>query len=210
MAGKNLDTRVIHAGQSPEPVTGAVMPPVFQTSTYAQPWPAKHTGYEYSRSQNPTREALERCVADLESATHGIAFGSGLAATSTIMQTLSAGDRVVCGDDLYGGTFRLFDKVYARLGLEFSFVDLARRDPARSSRRARSWSGSSRRRTRCSRSPTSHGWPSGPTPSERVSSSTTPSRPRSSSGRSSSAQTPSSTRQRSTSTVTATWSGGLS
>ena len=130
MAGKNLDTRVIHAGQSPEPVTGAVMPPVFQTSTYAQPWPAKHTGYEYSRSQNPTREALERCVADLESATHGIAFGSGLAATSTIMQTLSAGDRVVCGDDLYGGTFRLFDKVYARLGLEFSFVDLARRDPA--------------------------------------------------------------------------------
>ena len=99
------------------------MPPVFQTSTFAQPWPAKHTGYEYARSQNPTREALERCIADLESAEHGIAFGSGLAATQTVLQTLPADARVVAGDDLYGGTFRLFTKVYAQRGIAFDFVD---------------------------------------------------------------------------------------
>ncbi|HHO54705.1 MAG TPA: PLP-dependent transferase [Deltaproteobacteria bacterium] len=127
---EHLDTAVVHAGQAPEPTTGAVMPPVFQTSTYAQPWPAKHTGYEYARTQNPTREALERCVAALESAEHGIAFGSGLAATSTVLQTLPAGGRVVAGDDLYGGTFRLFHQVYSKRDVSFSLADLTRMDPA--------------------------------------------------------------------------------
>ena len=88
-----FETQVIHAGQKHEPITGAVMTPVFQTSTYAQPWPARHTGYEYARTQNPTREALEGCVAALEGGTHGIAFGSGLAATTTVMHMLKAGHR---------------------------------------------------------------------------------------------------------------------
>ncbi len=126
----NRETLAIHGGQSHEPITGAVMPPVFQTSTYAQPWPAKHTGYEYARTQNPTREAMERCVASLEGGTEAIAFGSGLAATSTVMQTLKAGSKVVCGDDVYGGTYRLFTSTYAKFGIEFSFVDLATRAPA--------------------------------------------------------------------------------
>ncbi len=121
----HLDTRAIHAGQAPEPTTGAVMPPVFQTSTYAQEWPARHTGYEYARTQNPTREALERCVADLESAEHGIAFGSGLAATQTVLQTLPEGARVVASDDLYGGTYRLFTRVFAQRAMSFTFADLS-------------------------------------------------------------------------------------
>jgi cystathionine gamma-lyase len=116
-------TRAIHAGQHPEPTTGAVMPPVFQTSTYAQPWPAKHTGYEYARTHNPTREAMERCIANLESATHGIAFGSGLAATECVMHLLPPNPRVVCGDDVYGGTWRLFQRVFAPRGHQFTFVD---------------------------------------------------------------------------------------
>ena len=119
-----MATKAIHAGQSHEPTTGAVMQPVFQTSTYAQPWPAKHTGYEYARTQNPTREALERCLAGLEGGTHGVCFGSGLAATTAVMQTLPEGARVVCCDDLYGGTFRLFTQVFGKAGLSFSFVDL--------------------------------------------------------------------------------------
>jgi cystathionine gamma-lyase len=119
-----IETKVIHAGQVHEPITGAVMQPVFQTSTYAQPWPAKHTGYEYARTQNPTREALERCVAALENGQHGVAFGSGLAATTAVMQTLPEGAKVVAGDDLYGGTYRLFTKVFAKAGLKFSFQDL--------------------------------------------------------------------------------------
>jgi cystathionine gamma-lyase len=125
MSERRIETIAIHGGQSHEPITGAVMPPVFQTSTYAQSGPGRHTGYEYARTHNPTREALERCVAELEGGTHGIAFGSGLAATSTVMQTLKAGSKVVCGDDVYGGTFRIFTKVYAKLGVEFSFVDLS-------------------------------------------------------------------------------------
>lgn len=125
---KHLDTRCIHGGQKHEPITGAVMQPVFQTSTYAQPWPAKHTGYEYARTQNPTREALERCIANLESATEAVCFGSGLAATSTVIQALGSGAKVVCGDDLYGGTYRLFNTVFAKFGVEFSFVDLATAD----------------------------------------------------------------------------------
>jgi cystathionine gamma-lyase len=124
------ETAAIHAGQSPEPVTGSVMPPVFQTSTYAQEWPAKHKGYEYARTQNPTREALERVVAALEGGTQGIAFASGLAATSTVLQALPQHARVVCGDDLYGGTHRLFNSVYAKRGITFRAHDLTRVDPA--------------------------------------------------------------------------------
>ena len=124
-----LQTAVVHAGQAPEPTTGAVMPPVFQTSTYAQEWPAKHKGYEYARGDNPTRHALERCVAALESADHGIAFASGLAATSTVLQALPANAKVVGGDDLYGGTYRLFEKVYRKRGISFSYVDFSQADP---------------------------------------------------------------------------------
>ena len=127
--GKNrLDfaTRAIHGGQEHDPTTGAVMPPIYATSTYAQSSPGVHTGYEYSRSQNPTRFALERALADLESGTKGYAFASGLAAISTLLECLDAGDHVIASEDLYGGSFRLFDKVKKRsAGLTFSFVDLA-------------------------------------------------------------------------------------
>jgi len=119
-----IGTRAIHAGQSPDPTTGAIMTPVFLTSTYVQESPGHHTGYEYSRTGNPTRTALQDCVAALEGARHGIAFASGCAATSTIMQTLRQGDHVICGDDVYGGTFRLFDQICTRWGLQFDFVDL--------------------------------------------------------------------------------------
>lgn len=126
MPKASLATRCIHGGQGIEPTTGAVMVPVFQTSTYAQPYPAQHTGYEYSRSQNPTREALERAVASLEGGTGAVAFASGSAATAAVMHLLSAGDKVVSGDDVYGGTYRQFTKVWARHGLEFTFVDLSK------------------------------------------------------------------------------------
>jgi cystathionine gamma-lyase len=116
-------TRAIHAGQAPDPVTGAVMTPVYLTSTYAQEGPGENKGFEYSRTHNPTRFALEANLAALEEGRHGLAFASGLAATSTILQLLSAGDHVVACDDLYGGTFRLFDKVYRRMGMSFSHVD---------------------------------------------------------------------------------------
>jgi cystathionine gamma-lyase len=118
-------TRTIHAGQSPDPTTGAVMQPIYATSTYAQESPGKHKGYEYSRTQNPTRMAYERCVADLENGQQGYAFASGLAATSTFLDILDSGSHVVAMDDLYGGTYRLFEKVRKRsAGLKFSFVDL--------------------------------------------------------------------------------------
>ena len=127
--GKNrLDfaTRTIHGGQFPDPTTGAVMVPIYATSTYAQTSPGEHKGFEYSRSHNPTRFAFERCIADLESGTAGFAFASGLAAASTILETLDSGAHVIASDDLYGGSFRLFDKVRKRsAGLSFSFVDMA-------------------------------------------------------------------------------------
>ena len=124
MTKQQFATRVIHAGQSPEPVTGAVMPPIFATSTYAQKSPGKHTGYEYSRTQNPTRHAYEACVADLEEGAAGFAFASGMAAISTILELLDAGDHVIASDDLYGGTVRLFNRVRSRTAdLSFSFVD---------------------------------------------------------------------------------------
>lgn len=121
-----IGTRAIHAGQSPDPSTGAVMVPIYATSTYVQESPGVHQGFEYSRSHNPTRFAYERCVADLEGGSRGYAFASGLAATSTILELLDAGDHVLCMDDVYGGTYRLFERVRRRsAGLDFSFVDLA-------------------------------------------------------------------------------------
>ena len=120
-----LGTIAIHGGQVPDPTTGAVMTPIYQTSTYAQEALGKNKGYEYARTHNATRAALERNLAALEGAKHGLSYSSGLAATNTLMQTLSAGDHVVCGQNTYGGTFRLFDKVWRRHGLEFTFVDAA-------------------------------------------------------------------------------------
>jgi cystathionine gamma-lyase len=119
-------TRAIHAGQEPDPSTGAIMTPIYATSTYVQQSPGVHKGFEYSRSQNPTRFAYERCVADLEGGTRGFAFASGLAAMSTTLDLLDAGDHVIASDDLYGGTFRLFERVRKRsAGLEFSFIDMS-------------------------------------------------------------------------------------
>jgi cystathionine gamma-lyase len=119
-------TRTIHAGQEHDPTTGAVMVPIYATSTYAQSSPGVHKGFEYSRSHNPTRFAFERCVADLESGTAGYAFASGLAAAATILELLDSGDHVIASDDLYGGSYRLFERVRRRsAGLDFSFLDLA-------------------------------------------------------------------------------------
>jgi cystathionine gamma-lyase len=123
-----LETLAIHAGQSPDPTTGAVMTPVYLTSTYAQSSPGVHKGFEYSRSQNPTRFALEACLAALEGGKHGFAFASGLAATDCVLHLLDAGAHVVASDDVYGGTFRIFDKVFRRLGIGFTHVDMT--DPA--------------------------------------------------------------------------------
>lgn len=122
-----LGTRAIHAGQQPDPTTGAIMTPIYQTSTYVQDGPGVHKGFEYSRTQNPTRQALEGNIAGLERGKHGLCFASGCAATSAIIMCLDHGDHIVCSDDMYGGTFRLFTKVFARHGFQFSFVDM--RDP---------------------------------------------------------------------------------
>jgi len=121
---RGFATRAIHAGPLPDPLAGAVMPPIYQTSTYVQDALGRHKGYEYARTQNPTREALERNVASLEGAAHGFAFGSGLAALDAVLKLLKAGDHVVCGENVYGGSMRLMTRVYADLGLEFSFVDM--------------------------------------------------------------------------------------
>jgi cystathionine gamma-lyase len=118
-------TRAIHAGQAPDEKTGAVMTPVFLTSTYAQKSPGKHTGYDYSRTDNPTRTAYQECVAALEDGKHALAFSAGMATSDCIMHLFKPGDHIVVGDDVYGGTFRLFDKVYKKLGFEFTFVDLS-------------------------------------------------------------------------------------
>src|SRR6185503_6541187 len=123
-----ISTLAIHAGQEPDPTTGAVMTPIYQTSTYAQEALGTNKGFEYARTHNATRAALERNLAGLEGAKHGLSFSSGLAATNALIQTLSAGDHVVCGQNTYGGTFRLFDKVWKRHGLEFTFVDATRTD----------------------------------------------------------------------------------
>lgn len=122
---KNLgfSTRAVHAGQSPDPSTGAIMTPVYLTSTYVQEWPDKHKGFDYARTVHPTREALQKNLASLEGAAFGLCFASGMAATSTVIEALSSGDHVVCGNDLYGGTYRVFTKVFARFGVTFTFVD---------------------------------------------------------------------------------------
>lgn len=119
----HFETLAIHAGQDPDPLTGAVMTPIYQTATYAQEQVGKHKGYEYSRTGNPTRKALETCLATLEKAEFGLAFSSGMAATDTVLRLLQPGDHVVAGNDVYGGTYRLFEQVLRPYGLDFSFVD---------------------------------------------------------------------------------------
>ena len=120
-----FDTLAIHAGQKPDPVSGAVMTPIVLSSTFAQDGPGQHKGFDYSRAGNPTRDALEGCFAALEGAKHAIAFGSGCAATTTILLALKSGDHVVVGDDLYGGTFRIFDKVVKQFGVSATFLDMS-------------------------------------------------------------------------------------
>ncbi len=116
----DLGTRAVHAGQEPDPTTGAIMTPIFQTSTYVQPKLGEHKGFEYARTRNPTRDALERNLAALEGARHGFAFASGMAATEAVLKLLSAGDHVVSGENLYGGSHRLMVQVLERLGLRFT------------------------------------------------------------------------------------------
>ncbi|HWV72334.1 MAG TPA: cystathionine gamma-synthase [Pseudosphingobacterium sp.] len=118
-------TKAIHAGQHPDPTTGAVMTPIYQTSTYWQKSPGDHKGYEYSRGTNPTRKALEDCIASLENAQYGLAFSSGMAATDTVLRLLRPGDEVITGNDLYGGSYRIFTKVFENYGIKFHFIDLS-------------------------------------------------------------------------------------
>jgi cystathionine gamma-lyase len=133
---QGLGTRAIHAGQSPDPSTGAIMTPIYATSTYVQDSPGVHKGYEYSRTQNPTRMAYERCVADLEGGVAGFAFASGLAAASTVLDLLDSGSHVIAMDDLYGGSYRLFERVRRRsAGLDFTFLDLNDEDALRAALR---------------------------------------------------------------------------
>lgn len=122
-----LSTRAIHAGQRPDPLSGAIMTPIYQTSTYVQDGIGLNKGYEYARGKNPTRQALERNVATLEGGRHGLAFGSGMGCLDSIMKLFRAGDHIVCGENVYGGTFRLFDRILRHMGLSFSYVDT--RDP---------------------------------------------------------------------------------
>lgn len=127
----HIETLAIHAGQQPDETTGAIMTPIYQTSTYVQAAPAVHKGYEYSRTDNPTRKALEDCLAALEGAPYGLAFASGMGAIDTIFKLLKSGDHVIAANDVYGGTFRLADKVLRNFGLEFSWVDLTDLDAVR-------------------------------------------------------------------------------
>jgi cystathionine gamma-lyase len=125
-------TKAIHAGQEPDPTTGAIMTPIYQTSTYVQEAPAKHKGFAYARGKNPTRVALEKCLAALENAKHGLCFSSGMGAADTIIKLLSPGDEVIATDDLYGGTYRMFTKVFAKYGIVFHFVDMHNMDLVKS------------------------------------------------------------------------------
>lgn len=127
----HLETLAIHAGQEPDPATGAIMTPIYQTSTYVQQAPGQHKGYDYSRSGNPTRAALESLIAALEGGQHGLTFSSGLAAIDTVMRLVNPGEHVIVGNDVYGGTYRLFERVLARYGLKFTWVDLADLDAVR-------------------------------------------------------------------------------
>jgi cystathionine beta-lyase/cystathionine gamma-synthase len=121
---KGLGTLFIHAGVEPDPTTGAIMTPIYQTSTFVQSAPGQHKGFEYARSQNPTRQALEKAYAAIEHAKYGLAFSSGVAATDAVMKLLVPGDHVVAASDMYGGTYRLFTKIYAKMGIRFTFVDM--------------------------------------------------------------------------------------
>src|SRR5216110_2024024 len=117
-------TKFIHAGAEPDPSTGAIMTPIFQTSTYVQSAPGVHKGFEYARSQNPTRKALEEALAIIENGKYGLAFSSGVAATDAVVKLLQPGDEVIAGNDMYGGTYRLFSKVFEKFGLKFHYVDM--------------------------------------------------------------------------------------
>jgi len=131
-----FDTDVIHAGQRPDPVTGAVSMPIYQTSTYVQESIGRHKGYEYARSQNPTREAYERCVAALEGGTEAFAFASGLASISAVVKLLKAGDHVIAADNMYGGTYRMFETIYRPLGVHFEYLDTSDLTAVRAAMRA--------------------------------------------------------------------------
>src|SRR4028119_966204 len=117
-------TKVIHAGVEPDPSTGAIMTPIYQTSTYVQAAPGQHKGFEYARSQNPTRKALEEAFAVIENGKFGLAFSSGVAATDAVIKLLSPGDEVIAGNDMYGGTYRLFSKVFQKFGIKFHYIDM--------------------------------------------------------------------------------------
>src|SRR5215207_5955175 len=118
-----IATKFIHAGMEPDPSTGAIMTPIYQTSTYVQEAPGVNKGFEYARSQNPTRKALEEAYAQIENGKFGLAFGSGVAATDAVIKLLSPGDEVIAANDMYGGTYRLFTKIFAKYGIEFTYVD---------------------------------------------------------------------------------------
>jgi cystathionine beta-lyase/cystathionine gamma-synthase len=132
---RGFATRAIHAGQEPDPLAGAIMPPIYQTSTYVQQGIGRHKGFEYARTRNPTRDALERNLAALEGGRWGLAWSSGLAATDAVLKLLSAGDHVICGENVYGGTHRIMSHVFSRLGLEFTFVDTRDFDAVETARR---------------------------------------------------------------------------
>ena len=130
MANKNykLDTKLIHAGVSPDPTTGAIMTPIYQTSTYVQAAPGDHKGYEYARTQNPTRDALQASLAAIENGNYGLCFGSGMAATDAVVKLLMPGDEVIVSNDLYGGTYRLMTKIFANYGIKFHFIAMDNAD----------------------------------------------------------------------------------
>jgi cystathionine beta-lyase/cystathionine gamma-synthase len=134
--GRGFETLAIHSGQDPEPATGAVVVPIFQTSTFVQEAVGKHKGYEYARTGNPTRAALETCLASLEGGKWGLAFASGMAASDAVAHLLARGDHVVMGDDVYGGTYRLFARVFDRAGIDLTAVDMRRMDAVRKAMRA--------------------------------------------------------------------------
>src|SRR5512136_259616 len=140
LTNQRFETLAIHAGQPPDPATGAVITPIYQTATYAQEQVGVHKGYDYSRTGNPTRAALETCLAALEGAgldrpAYGLAFGSGMAAIDTILRLLRPGDHVLAGDDVYGGTYRLFERVLADYGLRFSYTDMSNLNTVRAALR---------------------------------------------------------------------------
>src|SRR4029077_10969263 len=118
-------TKAVHAGVEPDPSTGAIMTPIYQTSTYVQEAPGKNKGFEYARSQNPTRKALETALAIIENGNYGLAFSSGVAATDAVIKLLEPGDEVICGNDMYGGTYRLFSKIFEKFGIKFIYTDTA-------------------------------------------------------------------------------------